>query len=392
MLDVLIVGAGPAGTVAATVLARKGARVRLVDRARFPRDKLCGDTVNPGTLALLRRLGLAEWSRNTWPGDRRHDRHGRGRRCRPERLSRRPAGAIARTPRAGLVAAATGNGRRRRVRAMHHRSTRRDRPTADHRRGGRIPTGRFRARVVIAADGRHSTLAFGLGLARHPDRPRRWAIGAYFEGVSGVLAFGEMHVRRGGYIGVAPIPGRARQRLPRESVGGAPGKAAAGMGDAATFRDPARTAASRAGARSGACANASRPRGSSRRRSCWARSRLTSVHHAIRGTAAGRRRGRIHRSDDRGRSAVCGAGRRARGTRGARGARSRLGRRARPAGPGAPPRVRDEVAVQSNASHARVVACGRARRRSRRVGGAVGAPRDCAPCGRLRSCAADRDG
>ena len=59
MLDVLIVGAGPAGAVAATVLARAGARVRIVDRATFPRDKLCGDTVNPGTLALLRRLGLA---------------------------------------------------------------------------------------------------------------------------------------------------------------------------------------------------------------------------------------------------------------------------------------------------------------------------------------------
>src|SRR3989441_6955884 len=60
MIDVLIVGAGPAGSVAATVLARAGARVRILDRAAFPRDKLCGDTVNPGTLALLRRLRMAE--------------------------------------------------------------------------------------------------------------------------------------------------------------------------------------------------------------------------------------------------------------------------------------------------------------------------------------------
>ena len=59
MLDVLIVGAGPAGSVAATILARAGARVRLVDRSTFPRDKLCGDTVNPGTLAILRRLNVA---------------------------------------------------------------------------------------------------------------------------------------------------------------------------------------------------------------------------------------------------------------------------------------------------------------------------------------------
>src|SRR5262245_763208 len=59
MTDVIVVGAGPAGTVAAFVLARAGARVLLIDRARFPRPKLCGDTLNPGTLALLRRLQLA---------------------------------------------------------------------------------------------------------------------------------------------------------------------------------------------------------------------------------------------------------------------------------------------------------------------------------------------
>ena len=58
MLDVLVVGAGPAGAIAALVLARAGARVRLVDRATFPRDKLCGDTVNPGTLARFTQLGL----------------------------------------------------------------------------------------------------------------------------------------------------------------------------------------------------------------------------------------------------------------------------------------------------------------------------------------------
>jgi flavin-dependent dehydrogenase len=59
MLDVLIVGAGPAGAVAAVVLARAGVRVRIVDRATFPRGKLCGDTVNPGALARLQALGLA---------------------------------------------------------------------------------------------------------------------------------------------------------------------------------------------------------------------------------------------------------------------------------------------------------------------------------------------
>ncbi len=53
----LVVGAGPAGAIAALTLARAGVRVAMVDRARFPRDKLCGDTINPGTLSILRRLG-----------------------------------------------------------------------------------------------------------------------------------------------------------------------------------------------------------------------------------------------------------------------------------------------------------------------------------------------
>jgi flavin-dependent dehydrogenase len=63
------------------------------------------------------------------------------------------------------------------------------------------------ATLTIAADGRRSRFAFALGLARHPARPRRWAIGAYFDGVADLSALGEMHVRRGHYIGVAPIGG-----------------------------------------------------------------------------------------------------------------------------------------------------------------------------------------
>jgi len=57
-VDALVVGSGPAGSVAALVLARGGARVALVDRARFPRDKACGDMVGPRALRLLADLGL----------------------------------------------------------------------------------------------------------------------------------------------------------------------------------------------------------------------------------------------------------------------------------------------------------------------------------------------
>ncbi len=56
--DAIVVGAGPAGSTAALVLARGGARVALVDKATFPRDKACGDLVGPRALALLSELGL----------------------------------------------------------------------------------------------------------------------------------------------------------------------------------------------------------------------------------------------------------------------------------------------------------------------------------------------
>lgn len=56
--DAVVVGAGPAGSVAALGIARQGLRVLLVDRARFPRHKLCGACLNGDALAGIRELGL----------------------------------------------------------------------------------------------------------------------------------------------------------------------------------------------------------------------------------------------------------------------------------------------------------------------------------------------
>jgi len=57
-LDAIVVGAGPAGSVAALVLARGGARVALVDRRAFPRAKACGDLIGPRGVRLLAELGI----------------------------------------------------------------------------------------------------------------------------------------------------------------------------------------------------------------------------------------------------------------------------------------------------------------------------------------------
>jgi geranylgeranyl reductase family protein len=58
--DVLVIGAGPAGSACARVLARAGADVVLVDQYAFPRDKVCGDGLIPDAYAALRRLGVLD--------------------------------------------------------------------------------------------------------------------------------------------------------------------------------------------------------------------------------------------------------------------------------------------------------------------------------------------
>ena len=73
MYDVEVIGAGPAGSYAANALARRGYSVHLVDRARFPRDKLCGGGLTRKSLDLVEDLepsfrssGLAEFVREVY--------------------------------------------------------------------------------------------------------------------------------------------------------------------------------------------------------------------------------------------------------------------------------------------------------------------------------------
>jgi flavin-dependent dehydrogenase len=56
--DLLVVGAGPAGTAAAITAVRAGLKVTVVDKARFPRDKCCGDGLTTLALRQLQSLGF----------------------------------------------------------------------------------------------------------------------------------------------------------------------------------------------------------------------------------------------------------------------------------------------------------------------------------------------
>ena len=214
MYDAIVCGAGPAGSVAATVLARGGARVLLLDRARFPREKLCGDTMNPGTVAILRRLELTGgFEADALPVHGMIVTGERGVRVRAEYgKDARGFAILRRTLDAALVGAAAAAGARLEegvlVRGPLLSAGRVRGVVIAGRDGGDV---RVPAPLVIAADGRRSRVALPLGLARHPRRPRRWAIGAYFDAVADLTAFGEMHVRRGRYLGIARVPS-AEQR------------------------------------------------------------------------------------------------------------------------------------------------------------------------------------
>jgi flavin-dependent dehydrogenase len=213
MIDVVVAGAGPAGSMAAYVAARAGARVLIVDRDRFPRDKLCGDTLNPGALALLASLGLAEGLAAhgrpiggmvvTGGGARVETRYADGRtglaitrRVLDDWLLSRAIaagaqfepGVIVRGP---LVDETTA---RPVVRGL-----------VLARRGSHAAPLRMPGTITIAADGRMSAVARALGLAATAPRVRRWAFGAYASGIEAVTDLGEMHVSAGRYVGIARV-------------------------------------------------------------------------------------------------------------------------------------------------------------------------------------------
>src|SRR5512145_2542899 len=58
--DVAVIGAGPAGSAAAIGLAQRGYEVALIDKKFFPREKLCGDFINPVNWPVFRELGVED--------------------------------------------------------------------------------------------------------------------------------------------------------------------------------------------------------------------------------------------------------------------------------------------------------------------------------------------
>jgi geranylgeranyl reductase family protein len=179
--DVAVVGAGPAGCVAAYTAARRGYRVALVDQRAFPRDKPCGDGLGPGVGRLLDELDLghvlageaaAEALTVYGPDHTRLDADLAELGCRGYVVPR--VELDERLRRAALDAGAEDLAEHKLVRT---------RIGADGRREvtvrGRDGEEAFPVQLVVGADGAYSTTRRLLGVAKNPERHTAIAMRAY---------------------------------------------------------------------------------------------------------------------------------------------------------------------------------------------------------------------
>jgi geranylgeranyl reductase family protein len=207
--DVVVVGGGPAGSAAAIFLRQRGRDVLLVDEARFPRDKVCGESVSPGAHRLLTDLGVEPAVRALAPFPLRGMAltSPDGTCFRGDYASAAHAGFAARRQAFDKVlldgARAAGAEVREgvRVTGLVSRDGVVTGVTSEDGRGAET----IRARLVVGADGRRSVVARRLGLLREHRSLRKFAVRGYWDGMEGLETRGEMHVGGGGYCGIAPL-------------------------------------------------------------------------------------------------------------------------------------------------------------------------------------------
>ncbi|MER6138874.1 geranylgeranyl reductase family protein [Streptomyces sparsogenes] len=187
--DVIVVGAGPAGSTTAYYLAKAGLDVLLLEKTAFPREKVCGDGLTPRATKELVAMGIdvseeAGWLRNRglriigggvrleldWPELASYPDYGlvRKRDDFDEQLARQAQKAGARLYERCNVGAPVIDDRTGRITGVEARLGVEKTPVT------------FHAPLVVAADGNSTRLSLAMGLHRREDRPMGVAVRTYF--------------------------------------------------------------------------------------------------------------------------------------------------------------------------------------------------------------------
>ena len=215
--DAIVVGAGPAGSVTAMYLGKAGKKVLLVDKAKFPRDKTCGDAQGRETADVLKDLGIYEEFKklegqkiygmtiSSPNGTQVHLDVVKDRSLpAPSYIHRRMifdnflfqnAKKFAETKILSVTDIIVEGGHARGVVGLNEK-------------GGKEE---IRAKIILGADGALSVVARKFGLDKNPPQHLLTAIRAYYKNVEGMTDRIEIHLTKGimpGYFWIFPLPNK----------------------------------------------------------------------------------------------------------------------------------------------------------------------------------------
>ena len=186
--DVIVVGAGPSGSTTAYYLAQAGLDVLLLEKSRFPREKVCGDGLTPRGVKALVAMGVSVSEQDGWVRNQGLRVIGAGKRLElpwPE-LSSYPGYGLVR-PRTDLDQMLAGRAQQAGARLLEGVTV--TGPVLDERTGritgvtaktGENGQQTYRGRIVVAADGNSSRLSVSMGLRKRDDRPLGVAVRTYY--------------------------------------------------------------------------------------------------------------------------------------------------------------------------------------------------------------------
>ncbi|HSE41875.1 MAG TPA: NAD(P)/FAD-dependent oxidoreductase [Acidobacteriota bacterium] len=209
--DIVVLGAGPAGIAISLLMAQRQYTVEIVDPATFPRKKICGEFLNPQAVRWLYQHGLHDLLLDLHPypiyGMKISDADGVS--FRGHYRSYRDISGYA-VMREAFDTLLVGHARKAGVHI--HEAHRAQRLIFDGSRvigvAGVNSNGEpfeILGKVLIGADGRNNLIGRTFGWVRQIRNLRKYAFQTYYDQLPELSTYGEVHLVRGGYVGIAPL-------------------------------------------------------------------------------------------------------------------------------------------------------------------------------------------